>query len=186
VVEALLTPGAVVGIDGSGFDGPLVNLFVPGRAFAGLAPLPGATASHLDLRVPADAPVGPATLQVIDQPYAGTVVSKPVAVVGGARLGIDSITQEGTTIRVRGTGCTPATVINLFNRQGNATVNLGGLDARGGPAVPLTVLSSTELTFTVPAGAADGPASAQLLNPPFSASSSSGDDPDGAFHLIVP
>ena len=69
-------------------------------------------------------------------------------------------------------------MINLFNRQGNAIVNLGGLNAQGGPAMPVDVLSSSELTFTVPAAAADGPAYLQVINPPFIGYSSSGADPE--------
>ena len=74
----------------------------------------------------------------------------------------------------RGTGFSSATVINLFTQQGNTMVNLDGLDAQGGPAVSLANLSSTELTFAVPAGVVDGPAYLRALSRPFVAFASSG------------
>jgi hypothetical protein len=61
-------------------------------------------------------------------------------------------------------------------------VNLGGIDSRGAK-IPLTIVSDTQFTFSVPAGAAPGPSYVQALNPPFLPFSSSGNDPGGAFTL---
>jgi hypothetical protein len=85
------------------------------------------------------------------------------------------------------TACSSATtatldsaVISLFNLQGSNVVNLRGLNGTT-PNVPLTFVSSTELSFTRPAGAVAGPAFVEVLNPPYIPYSSSGNDPDGGF-----
>jgi hypothetical protein len=79
------------------------------------------------------------------------------------------------------------TVINLFNDQGGGNVvSLGGFDSNGDAKIPLTLISSGEFRFAVPAGAVTGPAFVQAINPPFIPSSSSDDDPDGAFTLVAP
>jgi hypothetical protein len=49
-------------------------------------------------------------------------------------------------------------VINLINTEAGKTVNLGGLNSHDKPKIPLTLISSTEFTFTVPADALAGPA----------------------------
>jgi len=186
LVKTVLPPGGVMTIGGSGFNGARVNLFTPGAVFAGLVPEPGASDTLLRVGVPAAAQVGPGALQVINQPYSGAVVSNAVSVPVGARLAIDDIVQDAAGVHVHGAGFSSASVINLFNRQGSGVVNLGGLNGQGGARIPLTVVSSGELVFAVPTGAAGGPSYLQVVNPPFIAYSSSGSDPDGAFHLSVP
>jgi hypothetical protein len=186
LVETVIVPGATATLTGTGFNGALVNLFTPTGNLGPLVPLPGATASQLQVAVPANAPTGPGTFQVVNSPYSGNVLSNAVSVVIGATLSISAVSQNGTVVTVTGTGFAPVSVINLFNQQGQAVVNLGGLDANGSPRIPLTVPSSTELSFTVPAAAVSGPAYVQVLNPPYVGYTSSDGDPDGAFTLVVP
>ncbi len=185
-VEAALIQGAAVAIGGSGFNGPLVNLYTAQGNLGPLAPLAGATSTQIQVMIPAAAPTGPGSLQVVNSPYAGNVASNAVSVPIGARIDISGVSQTATAVTVAGSGFSSRTIVNLFNAQGGGAVNLGGLDASGNARIPLTSVSPTQLTFAVPAGAADGPAFVQLLNPPFIPFSSSGNDPDGAFHLVVP
>jgi hypothetical protein len=74
-------------------------------------------------------------------------------------------------------------VINFFNQQGAAVVNLGGYNAQGQPNIPLTLVSDMQFTFTKPAAAVPGSAYIQVINPPFIPFSSTGGDPHGAFTL---
>ena len=74
-------------------------------------------------------------------------------------------------------------MINFFNQQGEATVNLGGLGSGGKAKIPLHLINSTKFTFSKPAGAVAGAAYVQAINPPFVAYTSSGSDPGGAFTL---
>ena len=178
--------GATVAIGGSGFNGPLVNLYTAQGNLGPLAPLAGGTSTQIQVTIPAAAPTGPGSLQVVNFPYAGNVASNAVSLPIGARIGISGVSQTATAVTVAGSGFSSRTIVNLFNAQGGGAVNLGGLDASGNARIPLTSVSPTQLTFAVPAGAADGAAFVQLLNPPFIPFSSSGNDPDGAFHLVVP
>jgi sugar lactone lactonase YvrE len=185
-VETVVTQGATVTLTGSGFDGALVNLFTASGNFGPLTPLAGSTADELRIVVPANTPTGPGSFQVVNSPYTGNVLSNAVSVPIGARVTISYIDQSGDTVTVTGTGFSSLTVINLFNRQGNGAPNLGGLNSEGDPKIPLTVVSSTQFTFAVPASAVSGPSYVQVLNPPFIPFSSSGNDPDGAFLLNAP
>ncbi len=182
-VATVLVPNAVVALTGTGFNAPLVNLFTASGARGPLAPQPGATGTTMQILVPPDAPTGPGTLQIVNAPYVGNVVSNAVAVPIGAAIGITHVSQIGSTVTVDGGGFCALTVLNLFNRQGAGVVNLGGLAAGGVPRIPLTSVSPTHLTFSVPAGAVSGPAYIQAINPPFIADTSTGADPDGAFTL---
>lgn len=184
-IETALAPGSTATITGTGFNAALVNLFSPTAAHGPLVPLAGATATRLQVVIPAAVPTGPGALQLVNNPYAGNVMSNAVSVALGARLTITAVTQSGPVVTVTGTGFSPASVLNLFNRQGSGVVNIGGLGPAG-PRIPLTVVSSTELRFTVPSGAQSGPAYVQVLNPPFIDFSSTGGDPDGAFMLSNP
>src|SRR5262249_21144090 len=92
---------------------------------------------------------------------------------------ISSIKQSGSTITVAGTNFASGAVANFFNTQaGGTVVNLGG------PGLVATVDSSTQLHFTVPAGAVPGPCYVQIVNPPFISFTSSGNDPHGGFTLM--
>ncbi len=182
-VETVVVPGATLTIGGSGFNGALVNLFSAAGAHGPLAPLPGASAAQLQVTVPAGVPTGPGALQVVNSPYVGNVVSNAVSAPIGAVVGITAVGQTGAVVTVDGTGFSSRSVINLFNRQGAAVPNLGGLDAGGTPRIPLTLISPQRFTFVVPNHAVSGPSYVQVLNPPYIPYSSSGNDPDGAFAL---
>jgi len=184
-VETVVSPGSPVTITGTGFNSPLVNIFTATGNIGPRAPQPGSTSTFMQIVIPSTAPTGPGSFQVVNNPYTGNVLSNAVSVPIGALLTITSISQSGNTVTVNGTGFSTVSVINLFNAQGGGAVNLGGLGASG-PNVPLNIVSPTQFTFTVPAGAVSGPSYIQVLNPPFIAYSSSGSDPDGAFNLVVP
>jgi hypothetical protein len=96
---------------------------------------------------------------------------------------VATVGQSGGTVTVRGSGFATLTVINFFNKQGVNVLNLGRLDAKGLPSVPISLVDATRFTFLVPAGAAPGAAYVQALNPPFVPFTSSGTDPGGAFTL---
>jgi hypothetical protein len=183
-VETTVAPGSVVTITGTGFSAPLVGLFSTVGSYA-LAPLTGVTSTRLQAVVPNDLPTGPGVFQVVNSPYVGNVVSNSVSVVLGARLAIHSVVQSGAVVTVNGAGFSSASVIALFNLQGSTVVNLGGFGPNG-PRIPLTIVSPTQLRFTVPPAAVDGPAYVQVLNPPFIPYSSTGSDPDGAFTIDAP
>jgi hypothetical protein len=77
------------------------------------------------------------------------------------------VSVSDDVVTVLGTGFSPLSVINLFNRQGTMVVNLGGFNESREPNIPLTLIASTELRFTRPAAAQAGLAFVQVLNPPF-------------------
>ncbi len=186
-VETVLTPGAVVTLGGSGFNAPLVNLFTAAGNLGPLAPQPGGSATSIQIAVPAAAPTGPGSFQVVNSPYTGNVLSNAVSVPVGALLTIARVTQNGSTVTVDGTGFSTLSVVNLFAQTaGGGVDNFGGLSAGGQARLPLNVASSTRFTFNVPTGVASGPAYIMVLNPPYIPYSSSGSDPDGAFSLTAP
>ena len=182
-VETLVTAGSTATLSGTGFDGPLVNLYTASGNVGPLAPLAGESSTQIQVTVPGGTPTGPGSFQAVNDPYTGNVQSNAVSVPIGALVTITSVQQNGTTVTVNGTGFCSLTVINLFNDQGDDVVNLGGLNPDGSPKIPLDVVSPTQFTFQRPAGAAAGPAYVQAINPPFITYSSSGDDPDGAFAI---
>jgi hypothetical protein len=179
-VDVTIAPGAAVTLTGTAFASPLVNVFTAAGNLGPLTPLAGASATHLQVTLPAHAPTGPGSLQVVNAPYTGNVQSNAVSVAIGAPVTVTRVSAVGPTVTVEGTGFSSLTVINLFNQQGGGVVNLGGLGPAG-PRIPLTVVGPTQLRFTRPAGAMAGAAFVEVLNPPFIAYSSSGGDPDGAF-----
>lgn len=189
-VETLVSTDAAVTLTGTGFDvvdGVGVNVFCdcPG---GNLGPVllypgdPGLSASSLTVTLPpgTTAPAGPAAFQVTnlsDSFYASAAVSAQI----GPHIAVDGVSQAGSDVTVSGAGFSNLTVINLFNVQGGAVVNLGGYNADGSPKIPLKLDSESEIDFTLPAGAVAGPAYVQALNPPFIPFSSSGNSPGGAF-----
>ncbi|MDX2167733.1 MAG: PQQ-dependent sugar dehydrogenase, partial [Deltaproteobacteria bacterium] len=186
-VETIVAQGSTLTITGTGFNNPLVNLFTASGNVGPLTPLAGGSATQIQVTVPMSTPTGPGSLQVVNNPYTGNVLSNAVSVPIGAPIGITSITQNGRTVTVNGAGFSTLTVLNLFNLQGGGVANLGGLFATNGqPRVRLTFVSSTQLTFQVPAQGIAGPAFVQALNPPFIPFSSSGNDPDGGFSMAMP
>jgi ELWxxDGT repeat protein len=182
-IDTVVAQGATVTIEGTAFIDPVVNLFTASGNVGPLFPLAGATPNRIQVVIPPTAPTGPGNFQVVNRP--SFLVSNAVASTIGAVPSISSVSAAGGVITVRGAGFSTVSVINLFNLQGGAAVNLGGLDG-GGPRIPLTVLSDSEFRFARPAGAAAGPSFIEVLNPPFIPFSSSGPDPDGAFSMPPP
>jgi sugar lactone lactonase YvrE len=185
-VETVIGQSQTVTIGGDGFNNPLVNLYTANGNMGPLAPVSGWTSREFQVVVPANTPTGPGSFQVVNNPYSGNVLSNAVSVPIGARLTITGISQSGTTVTVDGTGFSTLSVINLFaQKAGGGIDNFGGFGG-GGPKVPLTILSPTRFTFTVPAGSATGPAYIMVLNPPFIPYASSGAGPSGGFTMTVP
>jgi hypothetical protein len=182
-VSTLVLPATTVTLTGTGFASALVNLFTATGNVGPLTPLGGASATQIQVVVPAGARTGPGSFQAVNAPYTGNVQSNAVSVPVGALVSVTSVSVSETTVTVNGTGFCPLTVINLFNLQGDTAVNLGGLNGDGSSKIPMTIVSSTQLTFEKPAGAVAGPSFVEILNPPFIPYSSSGNDPDGAFSM---
>jgi glucose/arabinose dehydrogenase len=183
-VETIVAQGSTLTITGTGFNNPQVNLFTASGNVGPLMPLGGGTSTQIQVTVPMSTPTGPGSLQVVNNPFTGNVLSNAVSVPIGAPITISSIMQSGRTVTITGTGFSTLTVINLFNLQGGGAANLGGLfSTNGQPRVRLTFVSPTQLTFQAPAQGIPGPAFVQALNPPFIPFSSSGNDPDGGFSL---
>jgi hypothetical protein len=72
--------------------------------------------------------------------------------------------------------------MNIRHRK-HAARSLGALTAAGAAKIPLTFVSDTKFTFSVPAAAVPGPSYVDALNPPFVPFTSSGTGPGGAFIL---
>jgi hypothetical protein len=192
-VETTLLQGSPLVIDGNGFDtthGVGVDVFCAcpdagGKVTQFLTPgNPGLKPDSITFPLPAAATTGPGSIIVSN--FAGgtySAKSEAVSVPLGAQINVTKVTQSADTITVDGTGFSTLTVINLFNAQAGKTVNLGGLNSHGAANIPLTLISSTRFTFTLPADAVAGPAFIEALNPPFLAYTSSGNDPCGAFTL---
>ena len=183
-IDTAVPKGFWITVEGTGFADPVVNLFAAAGNVGPLTPMAGATATRLQVLIPVGAPTGPGTFQVVNRP--SYRVSNAVAAVIGRQLGISSVSVTGSTITVTGTGFSPVSVVNLFNRQGDGVVNLGGYGPGGLARIPLAIASDTLFTFERPAGAEAGPAFLEVLNPPFIPFASSGADPDGAFTMPAP
>ena len=183
-VERVLAPGASVTLGGAGFVAPRVNVF----AAAGNCAPPGgivpssSSATMIAVTIPADCPVGPGSIQVVNS-VGSFRVSNAVAVALGEPISVTAVAVHGTTIEVTGTGFNALTVINLFAASGGTLVNAGGLTPQGAPRIPLTVTSAHGLTFERPAGLDPGAAYVQAINPPFIPFTSSGTAPGGGFAL---
>ncbi len=118
---------------------------------------------------------------MINNPYTGSVGSQTVFVPIGDPPTISGVGQNGATITVAGTGFASGAVVNFFNKQANGSVvNLGGF------GLSVTIVSPTQLRFTVPNGAVPGPCYIQVVNPPYiSFTATDGSDPDGGFTLTA-
>src|SRR5215468_4684062 len=179
-VQTVLVQGTTVTIGGIGFNQPRVNLFSSNGNFGPLTPLPGGSSTQFQVTIPAQAPTGPGSLQVVNAPYTGNVVSNAVSIPIGAKVSVSSIVQNGRTVTINGTGFSTLSVINLFNTQGSFVINLGGYwPTNGKPEVPLTFVSSTQLRFTAPLSAMSGATYVTVINPPYIPFSSSTGDPGG-------
>ncbi len=177
-VAALVAPGESLSIGGDGFSNAVVNLFTASGNAGPLGPS-SQTATSIEVAVPAQVPVGPGAIQVVNVPsfLASNAVSVPI----GALVTVAGVSILGETVTVTGTGFCDVTVINLFAHVGDVVVNAGGLNADGSPALALTIDGPTRLHFTRPPGLDAGPAYVMAINPPFI--SGSGDGPAGAFVL---
>ncbi len=198
-VKTVVPQGAVVTIGGAGFDithGAAVDVFCACPA-GKVGPFfvnpgnPGLSAAQIKFTLPAKGlPNSPATGPgsfVVSNAGAGKTYSKKSNAVSapiGAKISVLSVSQAGSTITVHGTGFSPLTVINFFNKQGAMVVNLGGLGTGGIAKIPLTLINDTTFQFTKPGGSVPGSAYVQALNPPFVPFTSSGNDPGGAFTLF--
>jgi hypothetical protein len=172
-VQGLVTPGASLVIGGSGFASAVVNLFTASGNVGPLTPS-SQSATSLIVPIPANAPVGPGSFQVVNT--TNFLASNAVSVPIGEAISVSNVSVNGNTVNVTGTGFNSLTVINLFASSGGGVVNAGGLGAGGAPNVPLSVADSHHFSFTRPAGLDAGPANVQAINPPFIAytTSSSG------------
>lgn len=197
-VETVIAQGDIVNLSGTGFDvahGVAVDLFCAcPRGKVGpffLTPgNPGLTAKSISFPVPGiglpnSPPTGPGSLVVSNSGADRTFSRKSnaVSVPIGEQITVAAVTQSGATLTIDGTGFSALTVINFFNQQGAKVVNLGGIKG-GAPVIPIALVNSGRLIFTVPANAIAGPAYVQALNPPFVPFTSSGNDPGGAFNLL--
>ena len=185
-VNAPVFPDTDLTLGGTGFNAPGVNLYSASGNIGPLFPVGASSPTQLTVHVPAGAPLGLAAFEVVNSPYAGNVGSQVVYASLGSAPTITSVTQNGSTVTVNGSGFAGGAVINLFNQQGQTVVNLGGVAANGQPRIPLTIVSPARLTFQVPAAAVSAPAYVQVINPPFIGFTSTGNDPDGGFTLAVP
>jgi hypothetical protein len=196
-VHTVIPLGVPFPISGAGFDvihGVAVDLFCDciggkvGPCFLNPGN-PGLSPSRLTLAIPlawANPPViGPGALRVSNKGSVGLYAKASAAVSAplGVRITLLKVTQAARTISVTGGGFAKATVINFFNTQRSAVVNLGGLKADGSPRIALTFIDSTRFSFTVPASAVPGRSYVQAINPPFVSFASSDNAPAGAFIL---
>ena len=180
-VEGLLTPGGTLSVAGSGFSSPLVNLYT---SIGNLGPLTPTsfTATSIDVAVPANAKIGPGSLQVVNQP--SFRISNAVSIPIGEAVTVSSVTVNGNTIDVTGSGFNDdLTVINFFAARNGQLQNLGGLAENGVPRIVLNVTSSTHLAFQRPPAVDAGNAFVEAINPPYIPFTSSGAGASGAVVL---
>lgn len=179
-VETVVAAGDTMTIQGSAFTASKVNIFT---AIGNIGPLDPAsqTSTSISVAIPADAPIGPGSVQVVNATgsfFASNAVSMPI----GELVTVSGVEVNGDTITVNGTGFNSLTVINLFAGSGGNVVNAGGLSG-GAPNIPLTLVDNTQFTFTRPNGLDAGNAFVEAINPPFIPFASSGTNPAGAFVL---
>jgi hypothetical protein len=195
-VETVVPQGSEVTIEGDGFDtvnGVAVDVCCAGGKVGPFFINPGnpaLTATSVTLSLPASGPealpVGPASFVVSNKAEDGKYSRKSnaVSVPIGRRIQIISVREERNELIVDGTGFSTLTVTNFYDTQKGDVVNLGGVLPSGAKAIPITLVSDTEIRFAVPPGAEPGPAYVQALNPPFVPFTSTGHDPNGAFILV--
>jgi outer membrane protein assembly factor BamB len=198
-VETVVMQNHAVALGGIGFDtahGVAIDLFCdcPGGKIPTIFLNPGAlglTPTLLGFTLPTNAVTGPGSFVISNRGAKGdyAIKSNAVSVVVGARVTVSGVKQTGCRVAVNGTGFAvsgaglpPFTVINLFNRQRGAAVNLGGLNPAGNPKIALNVASANQFTFSLSgAGVVPGASYVQVLNPPFVPFTSSGNTANGAF-----
>jgi MoaA/NifB/PqqE/SkfB family radical SAM enzyme len=102
---------------------------------------------------------------------------------GEAPPSVAGVSQMGDLLTVTGSGFSDRTVINFFNLQDGAAVNLGGLASDGFPRIRLKVKGPNEITFTKPGHAVAGSTYVEAVNPPYGRMVTSRGDPSGGFTL---
>ena len=179
-VETVVVLPSTLVIDGDGFANPVVNLFTAAGNIGPLTPVTS-NATHIEVAMPAEAPIGPGSVQVVNgsNSRASNAVSVPI----GEAVSVTGVSVDGSTVTVQGTGFNALTVVNLFASSAGNVVNVGGLHGNGDPFIALDVEDEHQLTFTRPSGLDAGPAYVQAINPPFIPFTSSGTGPGGAFTL---
>jgi len=188
-VETVIVQGKTVTLGGRGFDtskGVAVDLFCdcPGGKVGPFYINPGSPglgATTLSFALPSGAfgpATGPGSFRVTN--LGDFSVTAAVSVPVGAPVAISKVSQTGSTVTVEGAGFCHLTVINLFNSQAGAVVNVGGLNPDGSAKIPLSFINEHQFSFMLPAGVS-GAAYVQALNPPFIPFTSSGNSPAGAF-----
>ncbi len=199
-VETVVGQGTIVKLGGTGFDtahGVAIDLFCACPATGGkVGPFflnsgnAGLSSTLLTFPLPATGkpnspPTGPGSFVVSNagMSKAYTSRSNAVSVSIGGQITVTSVIQAGSLLTVNGTGFSTLTVINFFNQQGGAVVNLGGL-AGGKPRLALGFVSDQQFTLPLPPAAAVGSNSyIQAFNPPYVPFTSSGTGPGGAFAI---
>jgi hypothetical protein len=176
-VAAPIFPGTTVTLNGTGFNGALVNFYTGIGNLGPLVPLAGATSTQLQVQIPANAPLGLGAFEVVNNPYSGAVGSQIVYVPIGDPPTITQVAQSGNTVTVTGTGFANGAAVNLFaHTASGAVVNFG-------PGTVVTVVSQVELSFAKPANAVPGMAFVQVINPPYIPYTATGNDPHGGFMM---
>lgn len=162
-----------VTITGDGFVSPLVNVFTASGNCGPVTPT-SSSINSLTMVAGNGCATGAASFQVVNA-TGSYLQSNAVAARIRQSLTVSSTGISGNTITVNGSGFSGASVVNFFATCGNATYcspvgqpfNFGGLDGSGAKKIATTVVSSTQLTFTRPNGAAAGNASVTIVDPPY-------------------
>ncbi|MBK7975337.1 MAG: hypothetical protein IPK07_19320 [Deltaproteobacteria bacterium] len=180
-VEGLITPGAPLVVEGTGFTNPVVNLYT---SIGNLGPLTPTTSSQTSIQVdvPANAKIGPGSVQVVNQ--FSFRISNAVSIPIGEPVSVSAVSVNGNTLEVTGTGFNDdLTVVNFFAARNGQLQNLGGLAENGVPRIILNVTSSTQLSFQRPPAVDAGNAFVEAINPPYIPFTSSGSGASGAVVL---
>jgi len=90
---------------------------------------------------------------------------------------VTAVAVRDGQIVVEGRDVAPRVVVNIFQQQDDAAVNLGGVTPDGQPRIIVTRSSPGTLTFPVPPGLRAGAFYVQLVNPPFRPETTSRDEP---------
>lgn len=179
-VETVIPRNQTLSIGGGGFSNALVNVFTASGNIGPLTPT-SQTANSINVTIPANAPIGPGSVQVVN---GGTFQpSNAVSVPIGEAISVTSVGIAGAQVTVNGTGFNALTVVNLFAKSGGVLTNAGGLNPNGSSKIPLTIVNSHQLKFTRPNGLDAGGAYVQAINPPFIPYTSSGSGAGGSFTL---
>ncbi len=202
-VQTVVVQNHTVTLGGNGFDtinGVAIDLFCdcPGGKIPTLFLNPGnvgLTATALTFILAPSAATGSGSFVISNSGPKGdyAIKSNAVSVPIGAAVTVSKVSQnptgctatvKGTGFAITGTGLVPLTAINLFNSVPGGVVNIGGLNDKGEPNIPLDVTGPNQFTFSLAAKTfVPGASYVQVLNPPFLPFTSSGNTPNGAFTM---